>query len=97
MMVFYCLYSSILCIFYLTYGNCLTCNKVMLENLGELVENSEELVVELGGGMGTSDHIEPVGVEACICKSAMAIIYLWEGGLLPFTKRMIKCEENILM
>ena len=39
------------------------------------MKKSEELVVELGGNMGTSDHIDPVGVEEYIHKSEIRIFY----------------------
>ena len=39
------------------------------------MKKSEELVVELGGNMGTSDHIDPMGVEEYICKSEVEIVY----------------------
>ena len=45
--------------------------------------------------MGMSDHIELVEVEEYIHKSEVMIVYLWEGGLLPFIEGMIKHEENI--
>ena len=57
----------------------------------------EELVVELGGEMGASNHIEPVGVEACIHKGEGAMVYLRKGGLLPFMEGMEKHDEHISM
>ena len=62
-----------------------------------MLKNLEELVIELGGGMGTSDHIEPMGVEACIYKSEFAMVYQQEVGLLLFMEGMTKHDENILM
>lgn len=39
-------------------------------------ENFEELVVDLGDGMGTSDHIELGGVEDYIHNSKVVMVYL---------------------
>lgn len=54
-------------------------------------------MVELGSGMGTKDHTEPIEIEECIRNGEVVTIYLWEGGLLPFMEGMIKYEENISM
>ena len=45
--------------------------------------------------MGMSDHIEVVEVEEYIHKSEAVIVYLWEGGMLPFIEGMIKHQKNI--
>ena len=60
-------------------------------------KNSKELVVQLGGGMGTSDCIEPMGEEACIHKSEVVMVYFPKGGLLPFMEGMTKHDENMSM
>ena len=85
-MIFYCLLIFILGAIYLTNGDYHTYNKVMLKNL-------EELVIELGGGMDTNDHIELVEVEDCIHKSEAMMVYLWEGGLLLFMEGIEKYYE----
>ena len=47
----------------------MTYNTMMSENL-------EELVVKLGDDMGTNDRIELMGVEACIRKSEVTMVYM---------------------
>ena len=54
-----------------------------------------ELVVDLGGDMGTSDHIELVDVEECISSNKAAMVYLQEGGLLPYMEGMVKHNKVI--
>lgn len=57
----------------------------------------EELVVDLGGNMSTSDSTKLVVVEECIINSEVTMIYLQEGGLLPYMDGMVKHNEVILM
>ena len=58
----------ILGVIYFTDSDCQICNKLVLD--------SKELVAKLGGAMGTSDRIEPMEMEASICKSKEKIVYL---------------------
>lgn len=89
-MSFYYLFIFILGVIYLINSDYQIYNKAMSENL-------EDLVIELGGGMRTSHRIEHVGVEACIYKNKVGMVYLWEGSLLPFMEGMEKHDEYISM
>ena len=39
--------------------------------------------------MGTTDHIEQMGVEECIHSNEVVMIYLQEGDLLPYMEGMV--------